>query len=345
MKKLLIILFFSVVFYTYLNAQISIRTEENISQIKQIEMYDSLLNFDLDYNIISSEYKTENIALANITGQFKQFVGQSIYILPLTQKQLNQHNKWGGYDTKNDKLKGKYYFIEGFEFKINENYSGMYKLDKVIFKLKNNEGKKYKWEVAYYSLDEALLVGYYEKLKEKSINKLYIYTGRAKGKGSQFIVEPLLNHSAIDIKTNKIINLQNGGEWMCTDIQLIDDEITMQLYAILTNSNGNEIKARIENRFLTKIELNVTFFSCFMEKNEFSIWKENIIEKYGLEYGLLIIDKKVQVGMTEEMCLEAWGKPKSKNRTILNGLETVQWVYETNSYLYFDNGILTAIQN
>lgn len=55
--------------------------------------------------------------------------------------------------------------------------------------------------------------------------------------------------------------------------------------------------------------------------------------------------KKVKIGMTDKMCIEAWGEPDSKNRTVLNGKETEQWVYKTNSYLYFDDGILTAIQN
>lgn len=199
--------------------------------------------------------------------------------------------------------------------------------------------------MAYYSLDDALLVGYYEKLKQKYIGKSFIYTGRAKGKGCQFITEPSLDHSAIDTKTKQIINLRDKSEWQCTDIQLVDDEVTMQLYAILTNSDGNEIKARIRNIFLTKGETNAAFFSCFMDKNEFERWKNSIVEKYGLEYALLIIKKKVKIGMTDKMCIEAWGEPDSKNRTVLNGKETEQWVYKTNSYLYFDNGILTAIQN
>lgn len=344
MKHLLLTLIVIIGSYPYSNAQISIRTEANATKIKQVEKYDSLSNFDLNYDIIANEYQTEEIALTNINGQFKQFIGQSIYILPFTQKELSFKKKWGSSDTENDKLRGKYYTIDGFEFNLDENYTGMYKLNKVIFKLRNEDGKKSKWEVAYYSLDDALLVGYYEKLKQKYVGNSFIYTGRATGKGSQFIVEPKLDHSAIDTKTKQIINLQDKSEWLCADIQLVDDEITMQLYAILTNSDGNEIKARIENRFLTNGETNAAFFSCFMEKNKFLKWKDSIVEKYGLEYGLLIIKKKVKIGMSDEMCLESWGKPNSKNRTILDGKETEQWIY-SNSYLYFDNGVLTAIQN
>lgn len=56
----------------------------------------------------------------------------------------------------------------------------------------------------------------------------------------------------------------------------------------------------------------------------------------------------VSLGMTEERVLESsWGKPDHVNRTItVNGVHE-QWVYESHSsgYLYFDNGILTGVQN
>lgn len=345
MKRLLTALLITIGGYSYSSAQISIRKEEPAIQPHSGENYDSLSNFNLNLDIIAQEYKSQDEVMNNISGQFKQYIGQKIYILPLTEKKISFNKKWGSSEVKNDKLRGKYYTIEDFEYKIEKSYTGKCKLDKVIFKLKGDDGKKCNWEVAYYSLDEALLVGYYEKLKATSVGNTFVYTGRAKGKGSQFIVEPLLDHSAVDLKTKQNFNLQVGEEWLCTDMQLVDDEITMQLYAILSNSEGKEIKARIENRFLTKGEMNACFFSCFMDKKGFIAWKGLLEKKYGVEYSLLITAKKVQIGMSDEMCLEAWGEPVSKNRTILNGKETEQWVYKSNSFLYFDNGTLTAIQN
>ena len=47
--------------------------------------------------------------------------------------------------------------------------------------------------------------------------------------------------------------------------------------------------------------------------------------------------------MSKEMCELSWGKPKSINETITSGKKSEQWVYSDN-YLYFDNGIVTAIQ-
>lgn len=53
----------------------------------------------------------------------------------------------------------------------------------------------------------------------------------------------------------------------------------------------------------------------------------------------------VVLGMTKEQVLRSnWGKPSSKNRTIVKGLVREQWVYD-GGYLYFENDILTAIQN
>ena len=55
----------------------------------------------------------------------------------------------------------------------------------------------------------------------------------------------------------------------------------------------------------------------------------------------------VKIGMTAERVLQSsWGKPESVNRTIrANGVHE-QWVYRgSHSYLYFDNGTLTSIQN
>lgn len=53
----------------------------------------------------------------------------------------------------------------------------------------------------------------------------------------------------------------------------------------------------------------------------------------------------VSIGMTSERAkLSNWGHPERVNRTISAGGVHEQWVYGHN-YLYFEDGILTAIQN
>ncbi|MGQ0711399.1 MAG: hypothetical protein ACT4NV_16835 [Rhodoferax sp.] len=54
----------------------------------------------------------------------------------------------------------------------------------------------------------------------------------------------------------------------------------------------------------------------------------------------------VEVGMTQQDVLDSsWGKPKRINRTTTARGTREQWVYGLRNYLYFEDGILTTIQN
>lgn len=61
------------------------------------------------------------------------------------------------------------------------------------------------------------------------------------------------------------------------------------------------------------------------------------IERAALAHNILI-------GMTEEAVCLSWGEPDAINTTITAGLTREQWVYGPTSYLYLDNGVVTAIQ-
>lgn len=53
----------------------------------------------------------------------------------------------------------------------------------------------------------------------------------------------------------------------------------------------------------------------------------------------------VVIGMTMQDAIDSsWGKPEKINRTITTRGTREQWVYD-GSYLYFQDGVLTAIQN
>ncbi len=54
----------------------------------------------------------------------------------------------------------------------------------------------------------------------------------------------------------------------------------------------------------------------------------------------------VAIGFTEREVIESsWGKPHSVNTTTYSFGTKSQWVYGNRNYLYFTNGVLTAIQN
>ncbi len=55
----------------------------------------------------------------------------------------------------------------------------------------------------------------------------------------------------------------------------------------------------------------------------------------------------VRIGMSTKTVIEktSWGKPQEINTTTTKNGTHEQWVYGYRSYLYFENGKLTAIQN
>jgi hypothetical protein len=57
-----------------------------------------------------------------------------------------------------------------------------------------------------------------------------------------------------------------------------------------------------------------------------------------------VTDRKVQIGMTSEQVLLAWGRPEKINETIRASSREEQWIYAGSSYLYFTNGTLVTIQ-
>lgn len=66
-------------------------------------------------------------------------------------------------------------------------------------------------------------------------------------------------------------------------------------------------------------------------------------EKYGARFATLIINQKVEIGMTKEICLAAWGEPVDKHKTIRQDFEIETWTYSFKSSLIFKNGVLFEI--
>jgi hypothetical protein len=61
-----------------------------------------------------------------------------------------------------------------------------------------------------------------------------------------------------------------------------------------------------------------------------------------------IASGNVRIGMNAEMVRAAWGKPYRVNNTVSSSGTREQWVMHNDtdsSYAYFENGILTSIQN
>jgi hypothetical protein len=57
-----------------------------------------------------------------------------------------------------------------------------------------------------------------------------------------------------------------------------------------------------------------------------------------------IANGEVVIGMTGEECVRAWGWPESVNTTDTARVLHSHWFYSGGQYVYFENGILTSIQ-
>jgi len=57
-----------------------------------------------------------------------------------------------------------------------------------------------------------------------------------------------------------------------------------------------------------------------------------------------IAQGKIEIGMTADEVTQAWHKPDHFNVTITKTGRDEQWIYPGDDYLYFENGLLTAIQ-
>jgi hypothetical protein len=91
------------------------------------------------------------------------------------------------------------------------------------------------------------------------------------------------------------------------------------------------------DKYLSDDEKFTTAFLLYNPKLKYS--------KISNEIWNLICSEQVRVGMTKQQCKLSWGEPESINKTSGSWGVHEQWVYSSSSYLYFDNGILSSIQN
>jgi len=97
----------------------------------------------------------------------------------------------------------------------------------------------------------------------------------------------------------------------------------------------------IEKRYMSNIE----DLEDYKASIELMGKTDEINKKFSPEVAKRILAHRVWIGMTSEMAKYSWGYPKDINSTTTAYGTSQQWVYGSGRYLYFENGILTTIQN
>lgn len=206
-----------------------------------------------------------------------------------------------------------------------------------------------------------IVLGHYEKIKSLYLNKNFVYVGN-KGYADYYDKQ----NNVINMETDTITkNIEVGSVWKCVDIQvkprnekdrmMLDYRSPIVLvfnnpkyglhYCYLESSTGRPYQ-NIDEQDMPlvcgKFQTKSYYDMATTAKNK---RKLELAQKYGVSIADLIIQGKVQIGMTQEMCKEAWGNPYNINRTIGEFGTYEQWVYGSGQYLYFENSKLITIQN
>ena len=283
----------------------------NYAQIRTINSEDIKLQvapYDSTYNI-----KWEKNGYEKYIGQRLKVIDVPYDIQGFNKKPKNTYGK----TNKREKFIGRSFTV------IDAIKKGDYD---IFLKLIDNDNQ----EIVYYDMrrltlhNPFLCEGYYEYLKKMYINKKFYYRSKLID-SSRGLVK--------DIKTGEmILPTLLDTQWYFKEL-LIDqsaDFISVDIFlALIIDDNGREGLVPLGRLKNLKLFIRVDFYDIL----------------YGPQGtdGQYILERKVKIGWTKDQCISSWGMPDKTNVTIINGVEHEQWVYG-NEYLYFENGILTAIQ-
>jgi len=151
--------------------------------------------------------------------------------------------------------------------------------------------------------------------------------------------------------------IEEGSLWKCKVTLIRDKELIFHqesddiFIAFLLSDSKKTIFAYSESeRGEPFFDNNFMLYDSYLkinnkEKKEQESSMNNLIRKYGKEYGLLISQHKVKIGMTKEMGVESWGVAyKILNKSTKSRILEI-YEYPGGRELVFVNGILTEIIN
>lgn len=78
---------------------------------------------------------------------------------------------------------------------------------------------------------------------------------------------------------------------------------------------------------------------------EKAAFKQKMIALYGTKYGELVGNNQVSIGMTKEMCRDAWGSPMNNYRTTTRFGQSEVWCYNYKTRVYFYDGKVVQIDD
>lgn len=283
---------------------------------------------------------------------YKSLVGQTLFLRPTKEAQKNGYytnlelltSPSAEYSAKRYMQRPSSPYIHPVvDYKVNSKYFEILEMtekkgdveDYYIYKLREKESGdtvyyRFRKKMGFPSLD-FVVVGYYEKMKKMMKGNKLVYKNWA---ASMYPIYSLQDGKEVTQ------GIPNNTIFDCKDVTFLEDKYYSMVY-ILHNDTYGDFYAK-EYGFKT---LFITYDKYLAEQKADQQRKKQLIAKYGQRNGQLIFDGKVRIGFTKAMCKAAWGEPEDINKTSGSWGVHEQWVYRDGSYLYFENGKLTSIQN
>ena len=233
------------------------------------------------------------------------------------------------------------------------------------------------YEIKDFNLN-FICLGYYEKIKQMFLGKELTYVH----KDTEYDTHKFgaTNDRFIDYNTKENLEklIPQNTIWKCTDVLVLPGSTDVNRYydnRVVVNVENEQygkyyilasklLKNNSERKFLLKEDFDKKQTierqqkaKAQKEKEDYARYaaelekrkkerRSTILNKYGKYYGNLILQNKVVVGMSKQQCKEALGNPTRVNTTTTVSRVSEQWVYDFDKkYLYFENGILVAIQD
>lgn len=215
----------------------------------------------------------------------------------------------------------------------NENYTTPHYLEIGLTNDEYDYNKNLKKRGSLYASSEFVILGYFEKLRANSIGKKFVMNNARNTSlgGSKILYNLSDGEPLVSVPENTVLTLK--------DLTLIDSNNYKGLAYVFSSDS---IPDTFSDLYLKNFEDYDKFIVAKQKKKD---WEREMIRKYGKSNGQLIIDSRVKIGFTKKMCEESWGYPKDINKSTGSWGVHEQWVYGAGSYLYFENGKLTSIQN
>jgi len=316
------IIFISLILSTTTYGQITTTKVANKYDVNSSIKFDSLTNY-LGKNVY--QYVGQELYLKGVSEVLRKFGYRGFYTDYNKSEYDNSVYKCcDNYNSKYSELEGKYFTVLEIikHPKANENEELYGKNLYIKLKEKSTQDIVYfEYDAEFEFLFPFIVVGFFEKLKKQVIGQRFVF-GSTKLR---------FGDDEFDIISGKPIIFKLGEKWECFDVTIEERFYNLSLL----------LKDKLGQTFTISYEIAIG------PEKLWDVYTEKEVEKYetkfGLDYWTTILQGKVSLGMTKEMCKLSLGEPEGIKNIIKEGKKFEQLVFGVK-YLYFYNGKLTSIK-